>query len=414
MGQAFGDGIRAVFRWGCFLFSDFEAILIGSSASLLKRITEEDIRDFVRFTGDDNPLHVDKGFAETTPFKDIVVHGMLGASYISTIIGTKLPGPGALWMSQSFEFLLPVRMDDEITVTCTVIAKNDRERMLELSTEIVNQFGQKVLAGHGKVKVLERTVPVRKQAGENRARVALVSGATGGIGEAICIALAERGFCVAINYKSSESKAKVLVNKLESLGVRAVAIRADISKRSDVENLLVQTKKSLGPVSVLVNNASGRIVPKPFMELNWADLEYHLDVQLKGAFNLMQGCIPDMKEAGTGRIINITSQVLDSAPTPLWTAYTTGKATLAALARSLAVEIGPTGIRVNCVSPGMTDTRLIGDLSERSRLMLARQNPTRRLGRPEDVAAAVCFLASPESDFINGETLRVNGGAVTI
>ena len=121
-----------------------------------------------------------------------------------------------------------------------------------------------------------------------------------------------------------------------------------------------------------------------------------------------------MKAQGYGRIVAITSQVLDGAPTPKWTAYTVGKAALAAFARSLAVELGPAGITVNCVSPGMTETALIGDIPEKMRLVLARQVPLRRLATPEDVAAAVGFLVSPEADYITGETIRVNGGQITL
>jgi 3-oxoacyl-[acyl-carrier protein] reductase len=137
------------------MFSDFDAIKVGDSRSLKRTITEADVRRFVEMTGDDNPLHVDRAYAEATSFKDIVVHGMLGASFISTIIGTQLPGPGALWIAQSLEFLLPVRLGDSLTVTATVTAKHERDRLLELETTIVNQTGQVVLTGAGKVKVLE-------------------------------------------------------------------------------------------------------------------------------------------------------------------------------------------------------------------------------------------------------------------
>lgn len=135
-------------------FADYEQIQVGDRQQLVKVIGPADIRKFVEMTGDDNPLHVDRDFAETTSFKDVVVHGMLGASFISTVIGTKLPGPGALWVAQSMEFLLPVRLGDELTISCTVLKKHDRERLLELETRIVNQDQQTVLMGTGKVKVL--------------------------------------------------------------------------------------------------------------------------------------------------------------------------------------------------------------------------------------------------------------------
>ena len=114
------------------MFKDYESIKIGDSAKLTKKINLEDIKKFVEMTGDDNRLHIDKEYAKTTPFKDIVVHGMLGASFISTIIGTKLPGDGALWVSQTLDFLLPVRLGDELTVSATVLQKFERDRLLEL------------------------------------------------------------------------------------------------------------------------------------------------------------------------------------------------------------------------------------------------------------------------------------------
>ena len=98
------------------MFKDFSEIQVGDSESISKTITESDVRRFVEMTGDDNPLHVDSAYAESTAFKDIVVHGMLGASYISTVIGTRLPGTGALWVSQNFDFLLPVRLGDELSI----------------------------------------------------------------------------------------------------------------------------------------------------------------------------------------------------------------------------------------------------------------------------------------------------------
>src|SRR6185312_1908690 len=114
------------------MFADFDAIKVGDTRTLTRTIGEADVRRFVEMTGDDNPLHVDRAFAEATSFRDVVVHGMLGASFISTVIGTQLPGPGALWVSQSMEFLSPVRLGDPITVTCTVTAKHAPEPLLEV------------------------------------------------------------------------------------------------------------------------------------------------------------------------------------------------------------------------------------------------------------------------------------------
>ena len=125
----------------------FDSILVGDKAELIHVITQSDINQFVKLTGDDNKLHVDEEYASTTSFKKPVAHGMLGASFISTIIGTKLPGDGALWFSQNLEFLKPVRVGDELRITAEVIKKIDRTKTIELQTDIYNQHKQKVTTG---------------------------------------------------------------------------------------------------------------------------------------------------------------------------------------------------------------------------------------------------------------------------
>ena len=194
------------------MFKKFEAIQVGDTAKLVKKISLEDIKKFVDMTGDDNPLHINRDYAKQTPFKDIVVHGMLGASFISTIIGTQLPGDGALWVSQTLDFLLPVRLGDELTISARVLSKFERDRLLELETLVINQLGQTVLAGKGKVRVLEPPAPM-ECAPASKKKVAIVTGGAGGIGQAICLALAKAGYEIVINYKQSESVALSLVKK---------------------------------------------------------------------------------------------------------------------------------------------------------------------------------------------------------
>ena len=161
----------------------YEEIQVGTTQQLTHTITQADIEKFVDLSGDDNKLHVDKAFAARTSFKKPVVHGMIGASFISTVIGTKLPGDGALWYSQTLDFLLPVRIGDMITVVAEVIKKNDRERSIELDVRIFNQNRQIVTRGISKVKVIDEDIPVNENLeNEENPRVALVIGATGGIG----------------------------------------------------------------------------------------------------------------------------------------------------------------------------------------------------------------------------------------
>jgi 3-oxoacyl-[acyl-carrier protein] reductase len=391
----------------------FEEIQVGDAASLVRKIGLADVQRFVELTGDDNRLHVDRAYAESTPFKDIVVHGMLGASFLSTLIGTRLPGEGALWVSQSFEFLHPVRIDDTLTVTCTVRAKNERERLLELDARIENQWKKVVLSGKGTVRVLKPPV-VAAESVVVRPQVAIVVGGAGGIGRAVCRRLSAAGLSVVVAYRSQQARADELVAEIQGSGGQAQGCQVDITNESAVEALIATTIRAYGGLGVIVHSASPAIHPTAFAELEWSEVQAHLESEVHGAFLLAKACYPVMREQGYGRIVAITSQVLDGAPTPKWTAYSVGKAALATFARSLAVELGPQGITVNCVSPGMTDTALIGDIPERMRLVLERQVPLRRLASPDDIAAAVAFLVSPEADYITGETIRVNGGQITL
>lgn len=401
------------------MFKDFDSIQVGETQTLTKHITEADVRKFVEMTGDDNPLHVDRAYAETTAFKDIVVHGMLGASFISTVIGTKLPGTGALWVSQNMEFLLPVRLGDVLTISATVLKKHERERLLELDTRIVNQNQQVILTGVGKVKVLVTAEPEAAPAADARPRVAIVTGGAGGIGKAICQRLAADGFNVVVNYRGQADRAAQIVAEINAAageavaGVsrgRALAVQADIATEAGAQALYQAAVKAFGAVSVLVNNASPRINPKPFSATAWDDVQQQMDVQVKGAFLMTAAVTPEMGARKWGRIVNITSQVLDGPPSVTWTGYAMAKGALQVFSNYMAAELGPQGITVNCVSPGMCETTLIGDIPEKAQLMIARQTPLRRLAKPSDVAAAVAYLVSDDAGFVTGDTVAVNGG----
>jgi 3-oxoacyl-[acyl-carrier protein] reductase len=142
----------------------------------------------------------------------------------------------------------------------------------------------------------------------------------------------------------------------------------------------------------------------------WADVQQQIDVQVKGAFLMTGAVVPEMAARKWGRIVNITSQVLDGAPSVTWTGYAMAKGALQVFSNYMAAELGPQGITVNCVSPGMCETTLIGDIPEKAQLMIARQTPLRRLAKPSDVAAAVAYLVSDDAGFVTGDTVAVNGG----
>jgi 3-oxoacyl-[acyl-carrier protein] reductase len=393
----------------------FETIQLGEKAEIKHVVTQSDLEKFVELTGDDNKLHVDKEYAAKTSFKKPVVHGMLGASFISTIIGTKLPGDGALWFSQNIEFLLPVRIGDELTIRAEVIKKLDKLQVIELQTDIFNQDKQKVTAGVARVKIIEQDTPKEQTelAEPVSGKVALVIGGTGGIGRKTCMALAREGFDVVVHYHSNMETALDLKKDIESLGRKAEIVGADIKNEEGVKSIVEFVKRKFEYLTAVINCATSKIVNIKFEDLDWADMQKHIDINVKSNFYLLKYCIPLFSERRYGKVILMTTQAVET-PNAEWLPYITAKTALQGFGKASAVELAGKGIRVNMVSAGMTDTDLIADIPEKVRLVTAAKTPLRRLANSEDVASAIVFLASDKSDFMTGETLRINGGQVMI
>jgi 3-oxoacyl-[acyl-carrier protein] reductase len=390
-------------------FADFELIQVGQEARLVRKIGHDDIARFADLTGDSNPLHVDEEFAARTSFGGTVAHGMLSASLISTVIGTMLPGAGALWLSQSLDFLHPVRPGDTVSVLTRVVRKHAGRRILELETEIRNDHGTLVIGGRSKVQLLEEKQP--DPLGSKRGSVALVTGASRGIGAAIASALASQGIKVVVNYSQSADRACAVVDSITSVGGAAIAVGSDIRDPDSVKILFARVLEEFGPVDILVNNAWPPLVIRPFAGTTWSELDEQFAGGVRGAFLCCQAALPHMVDQKFGRIVNIGSVAADSTPPAQQTAYVVAKAALAAMTRCIALEYGPSGITANLVAPGMTETAFISEVSQKARLVTQMQTPTRRLAQPEDVAEVVAFLIGPAARHITGETIRVCGGA---
>lgn len=393
-------------------FLEFGTIKVGDTRTLRRRITESDVSAFVELTGDTNPLHVDEGFAQQTTFQKRVVHGMLGASFVSTVIGTQLPGPGALWLSQSFEFLRPVRLNDELTISCEVTAKHEHERVLDLDTKITNQIGEEVLRGSGRIQVLKVGSGTSLMRREKQRRSALITGGTGGIGKDIALALASSGHDVLIHFHSDAHAAMDLARLINDSceGCRTEVVQGDLAREREVGAVAERALREFGKVDILVNAASPRFGHKTIEQSNWTDILEQLEVHTRAPYLLSQALIPSMKEAGWGRIVNISSDAALGEPTGGWMPYGVAKAALVSLTQYLAHEVGRYGITANCVSPGMCKTPFIMDIPEKIQMLTARNTPTRRIAEPRDVASLVRFLCQDESGQINGQTLHVNGG----
>lgn len=393
----------------------YSEINIGDKETLVHSISQKDIEKFVDLTGDDNKLHIDEKYASKTQFKKPVVHGMLGASFISTVIGTKLPGDGALWFSQSLEFILPVRVGDQLTITAEVIKKYDREKIIELKTDILNQNRQVVTKGFAKVKLIE--MELSSNAGEtineNTPKTALVIGGTGGIGKECCIQLAKDGFNIIIHYHKNELCAKDIQKEIEKLNQKAIIVKADILNEQEIKELIDKGIRSFGKIEVLVNCAAIAIPNIKVLDLIWDDYQTQIDLNIKSSFLIIKGIIPQMIENRYGKIILIGSLSTDK-PNTEWSHYITAKSALIGLTRSMAFELAPKGIRVNMLTPSLVNTELTADIPEKIKLLTAAQTPLRRMAEVYDVAGVVSFLASNKSDFLSGENIRLNGGQVMI
>ncbi|MEN3009703.1 MAG: SDR family NAD(P)-dependent oxidoreductase [Candidatus Bipolaricaulaceae bacterium] len=239
-------------------------------------------------------------------------------------------------------------------------------------------------------------------------KVALVTGAGRGIGKAIALALAKEG-CDVVLVDLDESAAQRVAQEVEALGRRALPVKANVASLADVQRAVALTLEKFGRLDILVNNA-GIIKRGTLEDHSDEDWELVVSVNLRGTYYFSREAAKVMKRQGWGRIINISSVAgkigdITSAPS-----YGPSKAAVNALTKSLARELAPFGITVNAVAPHAIETEMTAEWSEERRRALIAQIPLGRMGRPEEVAAAVVFLASPEASFITGEILDVNGG----
>jgi|WP_325181854.1 3-oxoacyl-[acyl-carrier protein] reductase len=239
---------------------------------------------------------------------------------------------------------------------------------------------------------------------------ALITGASRGIGRAIAIALAREGWPVCVNFLERRDAAESLVSELRAQGRAAMAFQADVADRGAVEAMVRAAAEELGPVELLVNNA-GISHQGLFQDLGDADWARLLAVNLTGPRNAVLAALPHMLSEKRGSIVNISS-IWGLRGGSCEAAYAATKAGVIGLTRSLALELAPSGIRVNCVAPGCVETDMVRVLGEETRAMLVEETPLGRLGRPEDIAEAVAFLASEKAAFITGQVLTADGGFI--
>jgi len=248
-------------------------------------------------------------------------------------------------------------------------------------------------------------------------KVILVTGASRGIGAAIAQAFAREGAFVVVNYLSNVAAADDVVARCKASGGDAWGLQADVTSESAVRAMVAQVLGEVGKIDVVVNNAfkAYRFDPeqrKLFWELQWADYQAQVDGAVHAAYNVCQAVLPHFRQRAQGSIINMVSDLV-ARPVVPYHDYATGKSALVGFSRNLAAELGPLGIRVNCVAPGLVyPTEASRATKEDVKDAIIAQTPLRRIASPEDVTGPVLFLASSWSGFMTGQVLFVDGGLV--
>ena len=240
-------------------------------------------------------------------------------------------------------------------------------------------------------------------------RTALVTGSSTGLGKAIGLALGRAGAKVPVNFANNRQRAEQTLAEYRASGVESALVQADVTSEAGVESLVRETEQALGPVDILVLNATCEQPLKPFEQYDWAFYQLMLDFFLKSPFLLTQQVLPRWKQQKWGRIINITSEVFQLSVAP-FSAYVAAKGAQIGWSRSMSRELAPHGITVNMVAPGWIPVeRHEKDPQDVKDAYLATI-PMKRWGEPNDVAQAVLYLASQEASFVTGQTICVNGG----
>jgi 3-oxoacyl-[acyl-carrier protein] reductase len=244
-------------------------------------------------------------------------------------------------------------------------------------------------------------------------KVTLITGASRGVGAASAKALAHHGATVVINYIKSKDKAEKLLNDIKKAGGNGMVFQADVRDQGAVNDMVESTLKEFGKIDVLVNNANINFPIRPFIELTWDQIEAKILGEMKALYNCSQSVLKDMLDRKSGKLIFVSSS-LSRFPGFGFSAHAAAKSAMDSMAKVMAMELGPAGITVNVVGPGLTLTDATAGQPKEVHEQVAAITPLRRLGMPDDIAGVVLFLASSLSDYLNGEYIPVTGGSFMI
>jgi 3-oxoacyl-[acyl-carrier protein] reductase len=386
---------------------------VGISAEISHVVTEHEINEFAKLSGDDNLLHTSPEFAAQTSRNGVVAHGVLTMSLISRIIGTRLPGNGSLWLSQSTQFTGSVHVGDRLTGRVEVARIHAKDQLIDVETTVINHRNETVLRGTGRVKLPATQVepdPISSSVGHTYP--ILILGGSSAVGLAISEHLASRGFDVTSTFSSHPDKLEKMITNANLAGQSARTVHLDFRSKPKFMKKLTELASSgvkpLGLVNCLATEPSNESALAMDLDGFGQKVVFESEAIMTGTQLLLN----EMRKQQFGRIINIGSSARNASPEPGWLSYIASKQAAFSIIRSLAVELGPFGITANSVAPGLLGTGMTNGIAERIVNSAKIQTPTGRLPSLESVCSVVDYLLSPNASDINGQEIVVDGGRV--
>jgi 3-oxoacyl-[acyl-carrier protein] reductase len=312
-----------------------------------------------------------------------------------------------LWLSQSIRWTQAAYVGDCIDAEVRITHVSPHLRTIVLETKIFNDRKELLVTGEAKTMMLAQGGSVAWEE-----MVVVITGGSRGIGAGVARAFGHRGSRVVVNYHRRADAADEVVEAVMAAGGQALAVQADVTREDEVRRLGDAALSAYGRVDVVVNNASPPIERKPLSETSWADVDRYWRTYVHPAHALFQQFVPGMKERGFGRFVHVLTTAMWGTPPAGTGAYVAAKSGLWGLAKTMAVELAPFGITVNAVSPSAVATEQWGDVPDARLRALTMSVPARRLATPDDVAAAVLFLAGGDAGYVTGTNVPVAGGEV--
>jgi 3-oxoacyl-[acyl-carrier protein] reductase len=387
---------------------------VGQYAEISHRVSELDLVEFARLSGDDNPLHVDPSFAQSVGNKNIVSHGILTASLISRLIGTRLPGNGSLWLSQEMEFVEAVYPGDLLTARVTVVKLYPKDNLMNLKASVTNQKNNVVLRGIGRVRFPNPAPAVDSSdslLSKSLTRNVLILGASGSLGQEVCKQLSQfPNYKIVALFHNSPDILENLVDKLNKLGSSIRSIGIDVTSNVQVSKMFSQLKDLDLIPDIVISCAALPPENKIVSAMNSKDVIRSMEVELFSLMNIIEFAFPSMKQRNFGRIVSVSSTAAIGKPDAGWASYSISKSAVESYIKSLAVEVGIFGITSNVVASGLTNEGMSKSIPSRIHRMGASETPIGRLTNMFDVAQLIEFLISDRASAINGQTVIIDGG----